>query len=94
MNAATTGGDTQPLMAPGSPTRRGFSKFASPIWGNGIFLGLASAVLLGVATLTPDGVFSTVFLTDTSDLGCGATNWDCWKREGKKVSGLQNEVSN
>lgn len=42
MNAATTGGDTQPLMAPGSPTRRGFSKFASPIWGNGIFLGLAS----------------------------------------------------
>lgn len=51
-------------------------------------------MLLGVATLTPDGVFSTVSLTDTSDLGCGATNWDCWKREGKKVSGLQNEVSN
>jgi|TARA_B110000971_G_scaffold87188_1_gene89562 hypothetical protein len=102
IHAASNDGKDQPLMDSGATPRSGIfgktgsemrSTTRSTVWGITIFLGLVSAALLGVATLFPTLVFSTLSAPNTGSLECGATNLECWKREARKVGGLKNEVS-
>ena len=86
IHAASNDGKDQPLMDSGATPRRGIfgktgsemrSTTRSTVWGITIFLGLVSAALLGVTTLFPTLVFSTLSAPKTGSLECGATNLEC-----------------
>ena len=90
---ANTGhdGETQSLIRPRASPGRGFAKYVTPLRIS-VLLGLGTAAVLGVSTLSPDvlvgnvQIFSTPFSKDTSALGDPAAY------DGGGVSGAVSEA--